>query len=288
VVDQGVVYFGGWANSPGVGKDDGYLFAVDAKTGQEKWRFPVGNVAAPAIGDGRVYILGGKTTMRADVADFHGILYAVDLQTGKEVWHVEAPRTSEMSGSFGDPIYYQGRVYAAASFDAFLGPGHVYAFDARTGQEVWKQTTADDLWNPETPAAYNGAIYVVASAPKTYPRGTEEAPLYVFDAQTGAAKWTFRAGQVISEPAISQGTLYIASTAEKHKGALYALDPATGEQRDKLEAGDALYGRPAIVDGTIYVEGGPYQDVLIAVRTHAATTAIPGSPDTIPLASPTP
>ena len=282
VIHNGVVYFGGGTDSTPAGGGKGYLFAVDVKTGKEKWRFEGGSVSAPALGDGIIYFLGGETIWRADVGDFHGLLYAVDLETGKEVWHVEPHSAQDQSGSFGDPVYYDGLVYSATSYNAYLGPGHLYAFDAKTGKEIWNKTTDDELWDPSTPVAYNGSIYLAASAPRYPPGQQEESPLYVFDAKTGAAKWTFRARDYIGRPAISNGILYLTSSMDVgNRGALYSIDPETGKQLDKVEFEDALGSSPVISDGVIYVQGGSYEpvleDVLIAISTlpsdgaHAAT-----------------
>jgi outer membrane protein assembly factor BamB len=70
VVD-GVVYFGSY---------DNHLYAVDEKTGKEKWKFKTGNYVqtSPAVVDGVVYF--GSD-------DKH--LYAVDTKTGEEKWKFE-------------------------------------------------------------------------------------------------------------------------------------------------------------------------------------------------------
>jgi len=60
-----------------------YLFALDAETGQEKWRFqtPKGSMNSPSVADGVVYISSGDET-----------LYAVDAETGKEIWRFSLPK----------------------------------------------------------------------------------------------------------------------------------------------------------------------------------------------------
>jgi len=66
-----VVYFG---------SNDWYLYAVDTKTGEEKWKFETGRaVSSPALSDGMVYF--GSD-------DKH--VYAVDSKTGEEKWKFEA------------------------------------------------------------------------------------------------------------------------------------------------------------------------------------------------------
>jgi len=58
-----------------VGSADSNLYAVDAQTGTEQWRFQVGGVASPTVADGTVYV--GSADSK---------LYAVDAQTGTEQW----------------------------------------------------------------------------------------------------------------------------------------------------------------------------------------------------------
>lgn len=283
LVDQGVVYATVGTNRYRMGGDNGALVALDAQTGHEKWRFHAGNLGIPALGDGRIYVVGGTTIWRADVADFQGTLYAVDAQTGREAWHVVAPSTSEMAGSFGDPIYDSGRMYTTTDFNAFIGPGHVYAFDARNGQEIWKQTTADQLTHPSTPLVYHGTLYVGTQVPSELGR-PGIARLYALDTQTGGQKWMFEAGEGLSEPAIAQGTLYVAAVWRGNRSALYALDANTGNQRAIKNFAEILSGRLTPVDGTIYLAGGRERAMLLAVSTQAA----PAPPETTPQATPSP
>ena len=73
-----------WFSSPTVsdqtvyfGSDDDYLYALNALTGQLRWKFKTGDVvySSPAVADGVVF-----------VGSHDHYLYAVDLKTGAERW----------------------------------------------------------------------------------------------------------------------------------------------------------------------------------------------------------
>ncbi len=75
-IDDNTVYTGGW---------DSYLYALNADTGVEKWRFKagedpvnhnqVGFQSSPAVADGTVYV---------GCRDAH--VYALDAATGRKKW----------------------------------------------------------------------------------------------------------------------------------------------------------------------------------------------------------
>ncbi len=62
------------------------FYAVDARTGQEKWRVEIGLYvrSSPAVVNGIVYF-----------GDWLGKLYALDAQTGQEKWNL-----IHMAGAF--------------------------------------------------------------------------------------------------------------------------------------------------------------------------------------------
>ena len=68
IIVDGVVY---------VGSEDKHLHAIDAETGQEKWKLASETLidASPVYADGVVYI-----------GTDGGVLYAVDTQTGEPKW----------------------------------------------------------------------------------------------------------------------------------------------------------------------------------------------------------
>jgi eukaryotic-like serine/threonine-protein kinase len=70
--------------------------------------------------------------------------------------------------------------------------------------------------------------------------------------QLKGVKWSFHSeGQLIASPAVSGGTLYIASTA----GKLYAVDRAAGNKKWELNLKTRLTSSPAVADGLVYLGG---------------------------------
>jgi outer membrane protein assembly factor BamB len=67
--------------------------------------------------------------------------------------------------------------------------------------------------------------------------------------QSAAVKWRFKTnGQVLSSPAVADGTIYIGSS-DHH---LYAVDLRTGAQKWKFTAGSRITSSPAVADGRVY------------------------------------
>ena len=114
-----------WFSSPTVsdnmvyfGSDDSYLYALNALTGELKWKFKTGDVvySSPAVADGAVY-----------VGSHDGHLYSVDAQTGKQRWSFKTGYRVYSSPAVSDATVYFG------SADT-----HLYAVDAATGKLLWK------------------------------------------------------------------------------------------------------------------------------------------------------
>jgi outer membrane protein assembly factor BamB len=111
---DGTVYIAGY---------DKLLYAVDEKTGQEKWRHMCGDSisSSPAIGpDGTIF-----------VGCNDGDLYAIDSFDGSEKWKFFTGDTIHSSPA----LAADGTVYFG-SYDQ-----NIYAVDARTGHEKWRFTT---------------------------------------------------------------------------------------------------------------------------------------------------
>jgi len=118
----------------------GHVSAIDAKTGEIKWRYPaeaaVGTTAgAPGPGRGSsnrgVVVAEGKVFS----ASANNTLVALDQKTGELVWKTTiAPR-----GTTNAPaMYYDGLVYMGVGGGEAGVRGQFGAYDAKSGKEVWK------------------------------------------------------------------------------------------------------------------------------------------------------
>jgi len=269
VVVNGIVYIGG---SEG-------LYALDAATGQEKWKVAVrGGVdssacVAPSTGSGQAVVYFGGND---------GRLYAADAASGEVKW--KAPLGSPVTES---PSVAYGVV--------FLQKEDVIGFDAETGKEAWRArmgssgqygrcaaTLHEDLvfyqgraidiatarvkWSvgivvwasPETAqtsAVSDGSIYATSSGVGGY----EYARLGWADIAARRVKWALRVEEhlprsqrtpVLCSPTVWDGKVYIGADS----GYLYAFDALRGERAWSFKTGGAVRSSPAVSseDGVIY------------------------------------
>jgi len=132
------------------------VFAVDARTGKEKWRwdpqlghqnFPPGSMGKPdaekvrtgpslccgpgnrgvAVYEGKVYV--GTLDSR---------LVALDAETGKVVWSVATADKNADYSITGAPLIVKGRVIIGNGGGEFAVRGYISAYDAATGKLDWR------------------------------------------------------------------------------------------------------------------------------------------------------
>lgn len=114
----------------------------------------------------------------------------------------------------------------------------LYAFDANTGQDLWKYPTQLPLGH--SPTYDNGYLYV----------GGLDKKLHKVSASTGQGVWTFTAdGGFSSSPIVTGGKVY----ATNRDGALYAInDTATPSLAWKFPTGNQIAQSPAFKNGILY------------------------------------
>ncbi len=207
---------------------DARLRALEARTGEERWSYPIGDAAScggvpvrltPAS-DGCVYICAGTRVL------------AVEAVSGRVRWHFEAPAVFLSPPAFAPgPAVTGGGVYLAD----YLGT--VYALDAADGRDRWRiATEARSSVEPVLVAA--GHVHV----------GSGKG-LYTLDAVTGTPKWRFQAGgDVVGAPAVAEGRIHFGSTDHL----LYTLKADDGRLRWKLATGGEITGSPVVKDGVVY------------------------------------
>ncbi|MET8454106.1 PQQ-binding-like beta-propeller repeat protein [Streptomyces sp. NPDC005209] len=207
---------------------DARLRALDARTGEERWSYPIGDAAScggvpvrltPAP-DGYVYISAGTRVL------------AVDVASGMVRWHFEAPAVFLCPPTFvPGPAVTGGGIYLAD----YLGT--VYALDATDGRDRWRiATEARASIDPVLVAA--GHVHV----------GSGKG-LYTLDAVTGTPKWRFQSGgDIVGAPAVAEGRIHFGSTDHL----LYTLKADDGRLRWKLATGGEITGSPVVKDGVVY------------------------------------
>ncbi|WP_351226935.1 PQQ-binding-like beta-propeller repeat protein [Streptomyces sp. NPDC002133] len=204
------------------------LQALDARTGSERWSYPVGDAASCGgvpvrvnqAPDGCTYISAGTRVL------------CVDTVSGHVRWHFEAPAVFLCPPAFvPGPAVTGGGVYLAD----YLGT--VYALDATTGKDRWRIAT-ESRKSVEPVLVAGGSIHV----------GSGSA-LYTLDAVTGTPKWRFAAGgEVIGTPVVADGRVHFGSADH----VLYTLDAGGGQLRWKLATGGEITGSPVARNGVVY------------------------------------
>ncbi len=198
VIAGGMVYFG---------SGDGNVYALDAASGDMKWKFQTGDVvhASPAFADGVVYF-----------GSWDSYFYAVDARTGKEKWRFHGGEDAAIHNQVGfasSPAVVNGVVYTGCR------DSNLYAIDAATGKEKWRFNNSGN-WVVSSPAVTRGKVFFATSASSLY---------IVLDAETGkpVAQQTTKAF-VFSSPSVAGNSVYL--------GVLNG----TLEARD-LDSGDLLW-----------------------------------------------
>jgi len=182
VVANGLVYFGG---TDEVGNKGPFLWAVDAATGKQAWRYKAGVetnsngecVSPAALAYGVVVVTAKR------------VLYALDAQSGNLLWKKQGMRTvkgEQKPEDLSEPIIANGIVYA-------------FMQDGLTGWELKSGKAVFDLPGKFTVdagvsrmAEAGGVLYVLANLPGNDGADAPFRPLNAVDVASGKILWTHR------------------------------------------------------------------------------------------------
>src|SRR5918997_11700 len=139
IVVEGVMYVSGW---------DGWVWALDAKTGQLLWQYKhaipfdvslcCGNVnRGVAVARGKVF-----------VCTLHAHVLALDATTGECLWDVTSGDVRAGESLTVAPLVVKDRVVVGSSGGEFGVRGHLDAYDMETGQRVWRCYTVPKPGEP--------------------------------------------------------------------------------------------------------------------------------------------
>ncbi|WP_314174855.1 outer membrane protein assembly factor BamB family protein [Streptomyces winkii] len=217
-VHEGTVYTWG----------EGRLFALDARTGAERWSYPVGDASVtggvplrlnPAE-DGVVYVCAGAR------------VHALDGAGGAERWRFEAP-----AAFLSPPAFVHGPAVAGGGVYLADYLGTVYAVDTVTGQDRWRIAT-EARHSTEPVVVSDGLVHLGSGG-----------ALYTLDAVSGTPRWRFAAGgDLVGAPVVADGRVHFGSADH----CLYTLDAVGGQLRWKLATGGEITGSPVAERGVVY------------------------------------
>ena len=154
IIVDGVMFVSGW---------DGYVWAIDAESGQELWRhkreIPLdtplccGNInRGVAVAKGKVF-----------VATQNGYLVAIDGGNGEELWSKPFADVRAGESATLAPLIVKNLVIVGNSGAEYGVRGHIDAFDVDTGKLVWRRYNVpkpgepgSETWPKDGDAMFHG------------------------------------------------------------------------------------------------------------------------------------
>lgn len=211
-----------------VGSQD--LVAVNAATGQPRWRFeptvpdhdyPKGDaepdVGHPAVVDGTVYASVAFVGPGGRPSRYNGALIAVDATTGKQRWRHDTPGGVTYD-EFSTVTVAEDTVVTSVAASDGSATRTVIGF-ATDGTERWR-TQVDEMFPGALPVA-DGRVYIPSAT-----------GIRALDLATGEPVWTALPRvrfAPAATPMVADGTLFVAEEGEPGV-TLIALDATTGEE----------------------------------------------------------
>ena len=195
-----------------------WTFAIDLETGRQIWRTPV----ATDPGVQRVAIFGAIN--RGAPAIYNGKLFrvtidnhliALDMKTGKEVWNQTFADFREGYTATGAPIVANGVVISGMAGGEFTTRGFLDGWDPDTGRKLWRRYTIPAPGEPGSETWPNGGDAWTHGGGATWRSGS-------YDPQLDLVYWgTGNAEPYDPRPRGALDSLYTSS--------VIAIRPKTGE-----------------------------------------------------------
>ena len=132
-----------------------------------------GELAAPVVHSGVMYVINGRWT------------FAIDVATGRQIWRTPVelePGTRRSPFNRGAPTIYEGKLFRVTL------DNHLVALDMETGDELWKQNFADPAegyYATGAPIVANGVLISGMSGGESTTRGFLDG----WDTDTGRKLW---------------------------------------------------------------------------------------------------
>ena len=197
-------------------------------------------------------------------------LIAVNKHTGELVWRAIGAGDRVLHGAWSSPVAANVNGRTLVLFGG--GDGWLRAYDAASGQEVWRfdGNPKNAPWLPRagvlsrnyilaSPVFADGRVFIAMGQSV----GHGNAPSFVYaidpngqgDVTRSGLLWTSReVSRVVGTPIVKDGLLYVGDVG----GTIHCLDAVTGVQLWKHETNDAIWGCLLLAGDRLYVgnEGG--------------------------------
>lgn len=132
-----------------------------------------GELSAPTVYNGVMYVVNGKWT------------FAIDVETGRQIWRTPVrlePGVTRSAFHRGAATIYNGKVFRVTI------DNHVLALDMKTGEELWNQKFADlhdGYYATAAPIVANGVLISGVAGGESTTRGFLDG----WDPDTGKKLW---------------------------------------------------------------------------------------------------
>jgi quinohemoprotein ethanol dehydrogenase len=199
------------------------VYALDARSGQEKWRYApeLSAIGTLPLCCGQVNRGVGFGGGKVYVGQLDAKLVALDAATGSVVWSAQVDDPRAGYSETMAPLFWNGMVFIGVSGAEYEIRGHVTAYEANTGQQMWRFYTipgpgefgndtwpaGSDIWKYgggsmwQTPALDPdlGMLYITVGNPSPDLDGSVRAgdnlfteSIVALDAMTGQRRWHFQ------------------------------------------------------------------------------------------------
>jgi serine/threonine protein kinase/outer membrane protein assembly factor BamB len=214
-----------------------YLYALDASNGSLRWRFKTNDSAelgAPTGVDGVIYF--GAT---------NGYVYMVNAADGSLHQRYRVGANGAPGASLVNGVMY------IALFDDTRHNSYLLALDAKSGSQLWRNSTALGGQVVSGLQVMNDVIYLNSTRSANGTLDDTTNYIYAFNAKDGSMLWRSSRidNAIVNPPTAANGAVYFGS----QNGYAYALDVGTGKTLWRYNAGGAVYPTPVVVNSVVYI-----------------------------------
>ncbi|CDK38216.1 PQQ-binding-like beta-propeller repeat protein [Halorubrum sp. AJ67] len=227
---------------------DGYIYAIDAQSGDLDWKVDTGAIIDGSPGVGENIVCCGT---------HGGEFLGLNKSNGEVEWRYTIGGIIR-----GSPAIVDGTVYLGThcqklaceynhSDEDWPEIGEVVALDLEMGEKLWGYETGAGVVS--TPSVSESTVYI----------GSTNKNVIAIDRDTGDKVWEYAANDwVWASPVLVNGSLYIADMS----GTVFKVDAATGETIwEKDTASRYFTSSPAVDADTVYIGAvGPSGVIALA------------------------